>query len=194
MAAITLTCGLAAVPAIAAAPAEDARPGATTRAALRSAGVALEGMTAIVRRQSRGPFVPVVGTPDYGTAANAFGAARSGHVHAGHDLFAPAGTPLVAVADGVVAETGTDGSQGNYAYLYDPKRERTYVYMHMLAPADVEAGQRVDAGEELGRLGCTGSCWGDHLHFEIRAGRGIAGEATDPLAELRSWRTLKKPL
>jgi murein DD-endopeptidase MepM/ murein hydrolase activator NlpD len=72
------------------------------------------------RLAARGTFVPLVGPIDYGTAENRFGAARSGHVHAGQDMFAPAGTPEVAATDGVVAETGTDGSQGNYAYLYDP--------------------------------------------------------------------------
>ncbi len=140
-----------------------------------------------------GPFVPVVGKPDYGTAENRFGAARSGHVHAGQDVFAPTGTPLVAVADGVIAETGSDAGQGNYVYLYDPRRERTYVYMHMIEPAEVGAGREVLAGQRLGGLGCTGSCWGDHLHFEIRDGKGITGEAHDPLPELRDWRRLEHP-
>jgi murein DD-endopeptidase MepM/ murein hydrolase activator NlpD len=194
IAAISITIALAAVPALAAAPEDDARRGDATRAALRSARVALEGMSAVLRREAQGPFAPVAGGADFGTAENAFGAARSGHVHSGHDLFAPAGTPLVAVTDGVVAEAGSDGSQGNYVYLYDPKRERTYVYMHMLAPADVRTGEGVEAGERIGELGCTGSCWGDHLHFEIRAGRGIAGEASDPRPELERWRELRAPL
>lgn len=139
------------------------------------------------RREPQGPFHPLDGKPDYGTAENAFGASRSDHVHAGHDVFAPAGTPLVAVSDGVVAEAGSDGGQGNYVYLYDPERERTYVYMHMIAPAKVKAGQEVEAGEQLGGLGCTGSCWGDHLHFEVREGKGIGGEAQDPLPLLNEW-------
>jgi murein DD-endopeptidase MepM/ murein hydrolase activator NlpD len=135
----------------------------------------------------RGPFHPLDGRADYGTAENAFGTARSGHMHAGHDVFAPAGTPLVAVDDGVVADAGSDGSQGNYLYLYDPKRERTYVYMHMIAPARVKTGERVKAGERVGGLGCTGSCWGDHLHFEVRSGKGIGGEPRDPLPLLKQW-------
>jgi murein DD-endopeptidase MepM/ murein hydrolase activator NlpD len=146
------------------------------------------------RRQPDGPFVPVVGKVDYGTADNAFGASRSGHVHAGHDMFAPAGTPVVAAADAVVADAGSDGGQGNYVHLYDPKREQTYVYMHLIAPAKVATGDAVKAGDEIGGLGCTGSCWGDHLHFEIRDGKGIAGEARDPLPELERWETLDKPL
>ena len=145
-------------------------------------------------RSPTGPFVPVVGPIDYGTAENAFGAARSGHVHAGQDMFAPAGTPEVAATDGVIAEAGSDGGQGNYVYLYDPKRDRTYVYMHMIAPAVVKPGERVDAGEKLGGLGCTGSCWGDHLHFEIRDGKGIEGDPTDPLPYLRDWQHLDEPL
>jgi murein DD-endopeptidase MepM/ murein hydrolase activator NlpD len=146
------------------------------------------------RLAAGGPFVPLVGPIDYGTAENRFGAARSGHVHAGQDMFAPAGTPEVAATDGVVAETGSDGSQGNYVYLYDPKRDRTYVYMHMIAPAALRTGERVEAGQRLGGLGCTGSCWGDHLHFEIRDGKGIEGEAHNPLSHLRDWRHLSKPL
>jgi murein DD-endopeptidase MepM/ murein hydrolase activator NlpD len=146
------------------------------------------------REAASGPFVPVVGEIDYGTAENAFGAARSGHAHSGQDMFAPAGTPEVAATDGVVAETGSDGGQGNYAYLYDPQRDRTYVYMHMIAPAVVREGQEVRAGERLGALGCTGSCWGDHLHFEIREGRGFLGEPIDPMPFLRDWQRLDDPL
>jgi murein DD-endopeptidase MepM/ murein hydrolase activator NlpD len=145
------------------------------------------------RDAAKGPFVPVVGPVDYGTAENRFGAARSGHVHEGQDMFAPAGTPEIAVTDGVVAETGSDGDQGNYVYLHDPKRDRTYVYMHMIAPAVVEQGERVHSGQKLGALGCTGSCWGDHLHFEIRDGNGIEGKARDPLPDLRDWHHLQDP-
>jgi murein DD-endopeptidase MepM/ murein hydrolase activator NlpD len=144
-------------------------------------------------RLAEGPFVPVVGGADFGTAENAFGAARSGHIHAGQDMFAKPGTPLVAAADAVVIDVGSDGGQGNYVHLYDAKRKLTYVYMHMIEPASVRAGKRVQAGQELGGVGCTGSCWGDHLHFEVRAGRGFEAEARDPVPLLRDWRVLDKP-
>ncbi|MGI9019384.1 MAG: M23 family metallopeptidase [Solirubrobacterales bacterium] len=139
------------------------------------------------RALARGPVHPLAAQPDYGTVENGFGAARSGHTHAGQDIFAPAGTPLVAVSGGVVAEAGSDGAQGNYVYLYDEANRRTYVYMHLIAPAKVRTGDLVKAGQPLGGVGCTGSCWGDHLHFEVRAGRGIAGAAQDPLPLLESW-------
>lgn len=144
-------------------------------------------------RRQEGPFVPVVGSVDYGNAQNAFGASRSDHIHAGHDLFAPAGTPLVAVTDGVVVDVGSDGGQGNYVHLYDPEAGQTYIYMHLVAPAKHATGDKVKAGEQLGGVGCTGSCSGDHLHFEIREGKGMAGEARDPLPALEDWRTLKQP-
>jgi murein DD-endopeptidase MepM/ murein hydrolase activator NlpD len=140
-----------------------------------------------------GPVLPLIGKPDFGTAENAFGAARSGHTHEGQDILAPAGTPLVAATDSVIAEAGSDGSQGNYVYLYDRRRDRTYVYMHMIAPAIVGAGDDVRAGERVGSVGCTGSCWGDHLHFEVRDGRGIGGEAHDPLPMLKRWKFVDEP-
>ena len=140
-----------------------------------------------------GPFVPVVGRPDYGSAENRFGAPRSDHVHAGQDMFAPPGTAVVAVTGGVVADAGTDGEQGNYVYLYDPRRARTYVYMHLIEPASAKPGERVRAGERLGGVGCTGSCWGDHLHFEVRSGRGIAAAPRDPLPLLREFEPLRRP-
>jgi murein DD-endopeptidase MepM/ murein hydrolase activator NlpD len=100
---------------------------------------------------------------------------------------------VIAVADGVVSETGSDAGQGNYVYLDDTERRQTYVYMHLIEPARAQAGAKVGAGEQLGGVGCTGSCWGDHLHFEIRAGRGIAGEPRDPLPALEDWRALERP-
>jgi murein DD-endopeptidase MepM/ murein hydrolase activator NlpD len=146
------------------------------------------------RALAEGPFMPVVGPVDYGTAENSFGAARSGHVHAGQDMFAKPGTPLIAAADAVVVDAGSDGGQGNYVHLYDRRTDRTYVYMHMIEPARVRTGDRVQAGEQLGGVGCTGSCWGDHLHFEVRDGRGFDGEPRDPMPLLEDWRSLDEPV
>ena len=172
-------------------------PGSPAALAVRKANLAREHKEPVAARQERrnaGPFVPVVGKVDYGTSANAFGAARYGHIHAGHDMFAASGTPLVAVTDGVIVDAGTDGGQGNYVHLYDPAEDRTFIYMHMVAPAEHQTGDQVDAGEQLGGVGCTGSCSGEHLHFEIRDGKGMAGEARDPLPELKEWESIPKPL
>jgi murein DD-endopeptidase MepM/ murein hydrolase activator NlpD len=124
---------------------------------------------------------PLRAAPEYGDGLGA------GRGHEGVDLFAPAGTPEVAVADGVVLEAaaGDNGGRGNYVSLYDPAAGRTYNYLHMLERPLVSPGEHVDAGQKLGELGCSGSCWGDHLHFELRAGRDPYGPVLDPLPFLQ---------
>jgi murein DD-endopeptidase MepM/ murein hydrolase activator NlpD len=131
---------------------------------------------------------PLLGTPQYGDGLGA------GRGHEGQDLLIAAGTPIVAVADAVVLETGDDGGRGNYVSLYDPVAERTYNYLHMLEPALVKAGQHVREGQRVGEVGCTGSCWGDHLHFELRAGRDTYGPVLNPTPLLHRLEDQKSPL
>jgi murein DD-endopeptidase MepM/ murein hydrolase activator NlpD len=128
---------------------------------------------------------PVRGRVDWGERDAHFGAWRGGHVHEGQDMFARAGTPLLAIRDARVVETGDDGGRGNYVALWSRPAGRTFVYLHMLRPARVRVGERVQAGERVGAVGCTGSCWGDHLHLEVRLGKGTAGRPFDPLPLLR---------
>jgi murein DD-endopeptidase MepM/ murein hydrolase activator NlpD len=133
------------------------------------------------------PVFPVEAPADFGEGDARFGAWRGGRRHEGQDVFAPAGTPLRAALDGVVVETGDGGGRGHYVAVFSPHRRQTYVYMHMRGPSRVEPGGRVRAGDRLGAIGCTGSCFGDHLHFELRRGRGTQGAPMDPLPLLRSW-------
>jgi murein DD-endopeptidase MepM/ murein hydrolase activator NlpD len=128
---------------------------------------------------------PVRGEIGFGEHAARFGAWRGGRVHEGQDVFAPAGTPLLAIRDGRVVETGDDGGRGNYVAIWSPEAGRTFVYLHMQHPSRVQPGEPVAAGERVGAVGCTGSCWGDHLHLEIREGRGTTGSPRDPLPLLR---------
>lgn len=131
---------------------------------------------------------PVVGGgTGYGETAARFGGPRGGRSHAGQDVFAPAGTPLVAAADGVVLETGSGDGRGYHLALYSRETGQTYLYYHLLKAPLVRAGDRVTAGQKVGLVGCSGSCWGDHLHFEVRDGRGIDGRASDPLPLLQRW-------
>ena len=123
-------------------------------------------------------FFPMRAVPEYGDGLDA------GRGHEGQDMFAAAGTDLVAVANSAVIDTGSDGGAGNYVSIYDAAADRTYNYFHMLAPAVVDPGERVRAGQKVGDLGCTGSCWGYHLHFEVRAGRGTWGPVLDPVPTL----------
>ena len=133
-----------------------------------------------------GPFNPLDAKPDYGNAENAFGNAR-GRPHEGQDILAPEGSRIVAPTDGRVIDGGTDSSRGNWLAIYDAERGQTYNFFHMNAPALVSAGDAVDAGEKVGEVGCTGSCWGAHLHFEVRDGRDPYGTARDPLPLLQRW-------
>jgi len=127
------------------------------------------------------PVFPVRGRVDFGEQDARFGAWRGGHVHEGQDVFAPAGTPLVAMRDGRVVETGDDGGRGNYVAIWNRRMGRTLVYLHMLHPSRARVGISVRSGERVGSVGCTGSCWGDHLHLELRRGKGTTGPALDPL-------------
>ncbi|MFO1316316.1 MAG: peptidoglycan DD-metalloendopeptidase family protein [Burkholderiales bacterium] len=97
--------------------------------------------------------------------------------HQGVDYAAPAGTPVRATADGVVAAAGWQGGYGNAIVL---RHQGTYstVYGHLsrIAPA-VRAGARVRQGDTIGFVGMTGWATGPHLHYEFR----IADEARNPL-------------
>jgi murein DD-endopeptidase MepM/ murein hydrolase activator NlpD len=148
-----------------------------------------------------GTFVfPVGGSGphDYGEGAARFGAPRYGHIHEGQDVFAKPGTPLYAVRDGVVIDGG--GGKSFYAYgggnsfvMYSPTDDRSYVYLHMQHPSALHAGDQVHAGQLVGEVGCTGSCDGPHLHFEIRRGRvgyGHEAKPIDPLPYLQQWERL----
>ena len=140
----------------------------------------------VLPRGAPGQF-PVAGPFNWGQEGARFGAGRGGRAHGGQDLFGRTGARLLAVRDGVVVAKGEGGGRGNYVAIHDPPARRTYVYLHLRRPAPVRSGQRVRAGRQVGELGCTGSCFGDHLHFEIRRGRGADGEPLDPMPDLRRW-------
>ncbi|MFN8133529.1 MAG: M23 family metallopeptidase [Solirubrobacteraceae bacterium] len=195
LAALTLSLGAAATAAFAAAPPAAVPPPAAPPAprpagpvpALANAGAGDRSAVAPVPHR-RGPAaVFPVGTRavDYGTAINRFGAPRAGHMHGGQDVFAPAGTPLVAIRAGVIVEAGTDGARGNHVSVYSRAAGATFAYFHLQAPTARRVGERVPAGARLGAVGCTGNCQGDHLHLEMHRGRGAGGAGLDPLPLLR---------
>ena len=130
-------------------------------------------------------WFPVRGIVDFGDADARFGSWRGGHRHEGQDVFAKAGTPIVSERSGTVVETGDDGGRGNYIAIWSPELRVTFMYLHMRAPPRLGEGDDVAAGRRIGAVGCTGSCWGDHLHLEMRQGRGTTGNPLDPLPMLR---------
>ncbi|GAB4365376.1 MAG: M23 family metallopeptidase [Deltaproteobacteria bacterium] len=94
--------------------------------------------------------------------------------HAGVDLVLPEGTPVVAIADGVVAFAGEQFFGGNSVVL-DHGGGLFSVYYH-LREAVVSDGQEVARGERIGSVGMSGRATGPHLHFSVRA----AGGRVDP--------------
>lgn len=90
---------------------------------------------------------------------------RWGRLHAGIDLAAPLGTPILAAGAGVVVSAGPNGGYGN-AILIDHRDGWLTHYAH-LAEILVLPGQRVKTGDPIGSEGSTGHSTGPHLHFEV---------------------------
>lgn len=99
-------------------------------------------------------------------------------VHRGVDMAVPAGTPVLAAADGVVRIAGRHGGYGNLVEVRHADGSETR-YAHLSAIL-VRAGEPVAQGQVIARAGATGRATGAHLHFEYRVG----GVAVDPLAHL----------
>ncbi len=94
--------------------------------------------------------------------------------HRGIDLACPSGTKVYAYSGGTVEKSAFHYSYGNYV-LIDHGGGLATLYAHM-ANRLVSAGDYVEAGQQIGNVGLTGSTSGYHLHFEVR----INGELTDP--------------
>lgn len=91
---------------------------------------------------------------------------RWGRLHAGIDLAAGMGAPIRAVTKATVLSAGNEGGYGRVIRLLHADGTVS-VYAHM-STLDVSKGDKVTAGEQIGREGSTGNSSGPHLHFEIR--------------------------
>ena len=92
---------------------------------------------------------------------------RWGSIHRGIDIIGPGhGSPIYAARDGVVYKAGYDGSRGNHVIIKHANGYYTQ-YMHMSTTPYVREGQSVYNHQVIGAMGCTGSCTGTHLHFEM---------------------------
>ena len=88
--------------------------------------------------------------------------------HMGIDYAAPVGTPIFSVANGRVVHLGYSGAFGNLIVLEHPGGYHTY-YAHLSAyNPELEVGNEVRRGLEIGYVGSTGRSTGPHLHFELR--------------------------
>jgi peptidoglycan DL-endopeptidase CwlO len=124
-------------------------------------------------RQGSGAFI----WPVNGPVVSGFGM-RWGRLHAGVDIAVPAGTPIHAADSGRVVLLGWTGGYGNYTCI-DHGNAVSTCYAHQSGYA-TSMGASVSRGQVIGSVGCTGHCFGDHLHFEVR----INGAPVDPMGYL----------
>jgi len=98
--------------------------------------------------------------------------------HPGIDIGVPAGTPIRAAAAGKVVLMQGEGSSGGYGNFTCVQHSGSLstCYAHQ-SRFGTSLGAHVSQGQVIGYVGCTGRCFGDHLHFETR----INGSVVNPL-------------
>ena len=95
--------------------------------------------------------------------------------HTGLDFAAPTGTPIFAIADGVITSTGWDGPYGNKTV--ETLTDGTEIWYAHQSAFKVHPGETVSQGETIGLIGATGNTTGPHVHIEVRPG---GGDPVDP--------------
>src|SRR3954463_7698017 len=115
--------------------------------------------------------------PVNGPIVSPFGM-RWGRLHAGVDIAVPSGTPVHASQSGRVIIAGAVGGYGNYICIAHGGSLST-CYGHNTS-LGVSQGQSVKQGQVIASSGCTGHCFGPHVHFETR----INGSPVDPMGYL----------
>ena len=115
--------------------------------------------------------------PVNGAVVSPFGM-RWGRLHAGIDIAVPSGTPIRAADSGRVVLAAYTSGYGNYTCVqHNSSLSTCYAHQSSYATSN---GAAVSQGQVIGYVGCTGHCFGDHLHFETR----INGAPVDPMGYL----------
>ena len=106
--------------------------------------------------------------PANGTVTDGFGM-RWGRPHLGIDIGILRSLEVRAAAAGTVTATGYLAGYAGYGnvVILDVGDGYELLYAHLSVPT-VQIGEWLDRDEPLGLAGCTGSCTGTHLHFELR--------------------------
>jgi len=129
---------------------------------------------------------PVRGEPDI---SSGFGPRRDPFLgvmafHSGMDFRGDTGEPVIATAAGTITHAGRNGGYGLTVDI-DHGNGLTTRYAHLSAIL-VQDGARVQAGQQIGRIGSTGRSTGPHLHYETR----VEGEAVNPDRFMRAGQRL----
>jgi murein DD-endopeptidase MepM/ murein hydrolase activator NlpD len=168
------------------------RASAALAAQIRAAQQAREARAAAARRSARSSYsAAAIATPSVSSTPSAAGMVwpvsgpvtsgfgwRWGRMHEGIDIAAPTGAPIRATAAGTVIYAGWMSGYGQLVVV-DHGGGVATAYAHMSSMA-AGVGQGVGQGQVIGYVGCTGHCFGSHLHFEVR----VNGSAVDPLRYL----------
>ena len=109
--------------------------------------------------------------PAKGRVSGVYGSQRilggvPGSPHYGVDVAAPAGTPVVAPADGIVRQAGDLFSLEGNLVMIDHGHGLGSAFLH-LSRTDVVVGERVKRGQVIGTIGTTGRSTGPHLHWSM---------------------------
>jgi murein DD-endopeptidase MepM/ murein hydrolase activator NlpD len=209
-----VAAGAPAVAAPAAAAAADPAPAPTSAPTQATTAAPSPAPAAAETAQSQAVAAPVAGA---GSAASPSGTllipvqdvrrdqlqdtftdARSqGRQHDAIDILAPAGTPVLAVADGSVEKLFDSERGGLTVYQFEPSGRYAYYYAHLQRYADGLAEQQaIRRGQVIGYVGSTGNAdpGAPHLHFEIhRLGperQWWKGESLNPYPVLRGEQQL----
>jgi murein DD-endopeptidase MepM/ murein hydrolase activator NlpD len=149
----------------------------TEAQALAAADAGIRGRLAASQSSDSTPSASGLIWPVSGPVVSPFGY-RWGRLHAGIDIAVGYGTPIHAAAAGTVVLAGWVSGYGNYTCI-DHGGGMATCYAHQSSYA-VSQGASVGQGQVIGYVGCTGHCFGPHLHFEVR----INGNPVDPLGYL----------
>jgi murein DD-endopeptidase MepM/ murein hydrolase activator NlpD len=130
-----------------------------------------------VKVSERVPDRALFFVPLNGNLGSPFGY-RWGRLHEGIDIEGWAHTRVHAALSGTVTQVGWLSGYSGYGLVVKIRHAGGIVTMYAhLARALVEPGDSVVRGQLIGRAGCTGSCTGVHLHFQV----WVKGKLTDPL-------------
>jgi murein DD-endopeptidase MepM/ murein hydrolase activator NlpD len=113
----------------------------------------------------RPPLYSSARQPGSGPRHNPFGGGAS-ELHDGVDIATAWGAPVVATGDGTVRFASTKNGYGNVVEV-DHGNGLVTAYAH-LSKIEVKAGQELERGDVLGRVGSTGRSTGPHVHYEVR--------------------------